>query len=387
VDDNSKIEEAEMSIDIKEVVTKKDIKEFIKVPFSIYKDDENYVPPLIMDEMDTFNKKKNPAFETAEARMFIAYKDGKPAGRIAGILSHIANEKYNTKNIRWGWFDSIEDFDVAHTLFKLVEDWGKELGMETLTGPHGFSDLDPEGMLIEGFDQLPTIAVYYNYPYYVDFAEKYGFQKDIDYVEFRSLAPKKGEIPPKLLRLGERIKERSKIRVIKFKSKRDAMKYGKAVFDVLDDAFEEIYGSVPLTQKQVQYYIKKYISLVDKDMLTLAVDENNHAVGFMIAMPSFSEAFQKAKGKLFPFGFIYVLKALRNYEVLDFYLAGVRKKYRGHGIDLLMVLEAAKAAGEKGVVYVESNPELESNKKIQAQWKYFNPTQHKRRRIFKKAIT
>jgi GNAT superfamily N-acetyltransferase len=339
-----------------------------------------------MDDLETFTPTKNPAYENAEARLFLAYKDGKVVGRIIGILSHAANDKYKTKNLRFGWFDTINDYEVARSLLEAVENWGKELGMETLTGPHGFSDLDPEGMLVEGFDQLPTISVYYNFPYYPEFVEKYGFEKEIDYLEFRSVNPQETGIPPKLLRLGERIKERSGIRVHKFKSKRELKKRTVDLFHLLNEAFEEIYGSVPLSEKQILYYVKKYFSFVDKDLIQLAVNENDEAVGFMIAMPSLSEGFQKANGRLLPFGWFHILKSLKNYEVLDFYLAGIKKSYRGQGIDLLMVLEVLQAALKKGVKYAESNPELETNKKIHAQWKYFNPTQHKRRRIYRKDV-
>jgi GNAT superfamily N-acetyltransferase len=318
--------------------------------------------------------------------LFLAYKDGKTVGRIAGIRSHAANDKYKTKNLRFGWFDTINDYEVARSLLLAVEKWGKELGMETMTGPHGFSDLDPEGMLVEGFDQLPTISVYYNFPYYPEFVEKYGFEKEIDYLEFRSVNPEETGIPPKLLRLGERIKQRSGVRVHKFKNKREVKKRSVELFYLLDEAFEEIYGSVPLSENQIKYYVKKYFSFVDKDLIQLAVDENDEAIGFMIAMPSLSKGFQKAKGRLLPFGWFHILKSLKNYEVLDFYLAGIKKSYRGQGIDLLMVLEVLQTALKKGVKYAESNPELETNKKIHAQWKYFNPTQHKRRRIYKKDV-
>jgi GNAT superfamily N-acetyltransferase len=375
-----------MSVEIRLVETKRELKTFIRVPFEIYKGDPYWVPPLMMDDLDTFSPRKNPAYEHAEARLFLAYKDGKAVGRIIGILSHAANDKYNTKNLRFGWFETINDYEVARALLLAVENWGKELGMETMTGPHGFSDLDPEGMLVEGFDQLPTISVYYNFPYYPEFVEKYGFEKEIDYLEFRSINPQETGIPPKLLRLGERIKERSGVKVHKFKSKRELKKRTVDLFHLLNDAFDEIYGSVPLTEKQIKYYVKKYFSFVDKDLIQLAVDEKDEAVGFMIAMPSLSKGFQKAKGRLLPFGWFHILKSLKNYEVLDLYLAGIKKSYRGQGIDLLMVLEVLQAALKKGVKYAESNPELETNKKIHAQWKYFNPTQHKRRRIYKKDI-
>lgn len=376
-----------MSIEIRTVETKKDLKTFVKVPFEIFKGNDCWVPQLNREEMEIFNRKKNPAYDSADSRLFLAYKDGKPVGRIAAILSYAANKKYDIKNLRFGWFDTIDDYEVARALFDAAEAWGKELGMETLTGPHGFTDLDPEGMLVEGFDQLATISVYYNHAYYVDMVEKYGFAKEIDYVEFKAFPPYEEGIPPKLLRLGDRIKERSGIKILKFKNRRHVMKNAGAIFYLLDEAYEELYGAVPLTEKQINYYIKKYISFADKNLLKLALDENGDSIGFLVAMPSLSRAFQKAKGRLLPFGWYHILKGLKNYEILDFYLAGIKKKYRGLGVDLLMVLEVVQAAMDHGIKFSESNPELESNKKIQAQWKYFNPTLHKRRRIFKKKIS
>ncbi len=375
-----------MDINIKIVKTKKDLKTFIKIPYIIFKDNPYWVPPLIKDELQTFDRKKNPAYESADTKLFVAYKDEKPVGRIAGILSYIANDKYNVKNLRFGWFDTIDDYEVASSLLKAVENWGKELGMESLTGPHGFTDFDPEGMLIEGFDEFPTIVTIYNHSYYPELTEKYGFEKDVDYVEFKTMVPHETGIPEKLLRLAERIKERSGLKVFKFKSKKEILNRSKEMFELLDEAFEEIYGSVPISKNQVKYYMKNYFSFVNPDMLKVVENENDEMVGFMITFPNLSKAFQKAKGKLFPIGWYHILKALKKHEVIDFYLAGIRKKYRGLGVDLLMVIEIIKTAMKKGFKYAESNPELEDNKKVQAQWKYYNPTQHKRRRIYKKKI-
>ncbi len=375
-----------MDINIKIVKTKKDLKTFIKIPYIIFKDNPYWVPPLIKDELQTFDRKKNPAYESADTKLFVAYKNEKPVGRIAGILSYIANDKYNVKNLRFGWFDTIDDYKVASSLLKAVENWGKELGMESLTGPHGFTDFDPEGMLIEGFDEFPTIVTIYNHSYYPELTEKYGFEKDVDYVEFKTMVPHETGIPEKLLRLAERIKERSGLKVFKFKSKKEILNRSKEMFELLDEAFEEIYGSVPISKNQVKYYMKNYFSFVNPDMLKVVENEKDEMVGFMITFPNLSKAFQKAKGKLFPIGWYHILKALKKHEVIDFYLAGIRKKYRGLGVDLLMVIEIIKTAMKKGFKYAESNPELEDNKKVQAQWKYYNPTQHKRRRIYKKKI-
>jgi hypothetical protein len=377
-----------MSITVKEVLNKKDQKTFAKVPFPLYKGNPFWVPQLIHDDMEIFNKEKNPAFENADSRQFLAYKDGRAVGRIAAIHSRIANHKYGTKNLRFGWFDAPDDPEVAAALFGAVEGWARELGMETVTGPHGFCDLDPQGMLVEGYDQEPTIAGYYNFPYYRELVENLGYAKDIDYVEFRCAVPDDmSAFPEKLLRLAERIQERGGFKLLHFDNKKEIMARVEEVFVVIDEAFEEIYGAVPLTHKQVRYFIKKYFGFVDKDLVQLVVNDKNELIAFMLAMPSLTQAFQKANGRLFPFGLFHILRALKKkHDVLDFYLAGILKKYRGQGIDLLMVVQMARGAVGKGFKFTESNQELETNTKIQAQWKYFNPVQHKRKRIFKKVL-
>jgi uncharacterized protein YjgD (DUF1641 family) len=376
-----------MIIEIKEVLDKKALKAFVKLPFALYKDDPMWIPQLVHDDMEIFDREKNPAFENADARLFMAYKDGKPVGRIAAIDNRAANQKYGTKNLRFGWFDAINDPEVAAALFQAAEGWAKELGHETLTGPHGFCDLDPQGMLVEGFDQLPTIAGYYNYPYYQKLVEDLGFAKEIDYVEFRCQVPKDmSAFPEKLVRLADRIQERGGLRLLKFAAKKDILNRAEELFHLLDEAFDEIYGTVPLTEKQIHYFIKKYFTFVDKDLIQAVVNEKDEMVGFMIAMPSLSRAFQKANGSLLPLGWLHILRALKKNDVLDFYLAGIKRTHRGLGVDLLMVVNMARRAVAKGFRFTESNQELESNNKIQAQWKYFDPVQHKRKRIFKKVL-
>jgi len=375
-----------MSVDIKTVESKKDLKEFVRLPYKLYKGNRFWIPLLIMDELEMFNPDKNPAYENADAKLFMAYQNGEPVGRVVGILSHVANEKYQTKNLRFGWFECIDDEEVATSLLRAVEQWGKDKGMKTMTGPHGFTDLDPEGLLIEGFDQMPTIASNFNHPFYQKFIEKYGFEKEIDYFEYRSVVPHETGMPEKLVRIADKIKERSTLRLLKFKNKKELMSRAEELFYLLDEAFEEIYGAVPLTEKQVKYYVKKYIPFVHKDLIQVVVNKDDEMVGFIITMPSLTKGFQKAKGKLLPFGWFHLLRALKTYEVIDFYLAGVKKKYRGLGVDLIMVMEVSKAIFRMGFKYSESNLELETNTKVQAQWKYFNPTRHKIRRIFRKDI-
>lgn len=372
-----------MSVDIKEVTSKSEIKKSVLFQFELYKDNPYFVPQLIRDEVETLSK-KNPATELSDMKVFLAYRDGKIVGRIVGIINHPANKKWGTKNIRFGWIEMINDFEVTSALFNAVEKMGKEAGMETITGPHGFCDLDMQGMLVEGFDKLATIASYYHHPYYSELTERYGFTKDVDYLEYFSTTP--AELPEQLLKVAEWIQRKGNYRLLKYNKVSEYKKRGKELFNLLEESFSELYGTVPLSNKQVDYYINKYISFIDKNLIKIVVTEKDEMIGFLITMPNLSKAYQKAKGKLLPLGIFHLLKGMKNREVLDFYFMGVKKEYRGKGIDVLMAAEIVKTAIELGFKHAESNQELEWNNRIQSQWKFFNPVLHKRRRIYKKNI-
>lgn len=376
-----------MSVRIVPVASRRDLKRFVKFPMELYRGNPYWIPQLTRDEMELLTPAKNPAFENAEAQPFLALRDGKIVGRIAAILSHAANRKWGTKNLRFSWFDTIDDLEVATALFAAVEAWGRERGMETLTGPHSFTDLDPEGMLIMGFEELGTIATTYNHPYYAGLVEACGFSKDVDYVEFQALPPEGAQLPEKIVKLAEWGKKRNNFRVLKYTSVRKAKAERAAqIFDLLDESFEELYGTVPLTRKQKEWFVEKYLSHVNLDYIEMVVNEKDEVIGFMIAMPSMSRAFQKAHGRLFPFGLFHILRALKRYDSLDFYLAGVKKEYRGKGVDLMMTVDIFRTAMAHGIRSAESNVELETNTRIQNEWKVVPVRQHKRRRIYKKAI-
>ena len=269
--------------------------------------------------MDTLTPGRNPAFEDAEAHLLLARRDGKIVGRVAAIISHAANRKYGTKNLRFGWFDTIDDFDVARALLDAAAAWGRDRGMITMTGPHGFTDLDPEGMLIEGFGELATIAVIYNHPYYPKFVERYGFVKEVDYIEFQALSPEGTVLPEKMVKLAEWGAKRNNWHLVKYANiKKLRADYGQRLFDMLDESFADLYGTVPLTQKQKEYYIGKYIPFANPSFIEIVANEKEEMVGFIIALPSLSRAFQKARGRLFPFGFFHIMRALRKYDTLDF---------------------------------------------------------------------
>lgn len=375
-----------MGWEIREVQNKRDLKCFVKFPLQLYRNHPYYVPPLITDEISIFSPIKNPAYENCETKLFLAYHNNSCVGRIAGIISHIANKKYQEKNLRFGWFDSINEEKSAELLFSALESWGKERGMTTCTGPQGFTDLDPTGMLIEGFDELSTMATLYNYPYYQNLIEKCGYTKLIDALEFQTKVPDEKDIPESLIKSAEWVKKRYNYRILEFKNKREALQRGIELINLIDESYADLYGTVPLTEKQKNYYLKKYLPYIQTDFIKVVADEEDNLIGFLITMPSLSQALQKAQGRLFPFGFWYLLKALKTYQVLDFYLAGVKKEYRNKGVDILMVSEITKTAAKFGFSYSESNPELETNKKIQNEWKLFKPRQHKRRRIYFKNI-
>ena len=375
-----------MEWEIREVQNKRDLKTFVTFPLHLYRNHPFYVPSLIVDEIETFSPSKNPAYQNCETKLFLVYRHHSCVGRIAGIISHIANEKYKEKNLRFGWFDTINDQKSAELLFSALESWGKERGMKTCTGPQGFTDLDPAGMLIEGFEELGTMATRYNYPYYPDLVEKCGYEKLIDSLEFQTMVPYEKGIPESLVKAAEWVKERYKFHILEFKNKKEALKRGMELINLIDESYTELYGTVPLTENQKNYYIKKYLPYIQIDFIKAVANEKGEMIGFLITMPSLSLALQKAKGRLFPFGFWYLLKALKTYQILDFYLAGVKKEYRNKGVDILMVYEITKTAMKFGFSYGESNPELETNKKIQNEWKLFSPRQHKRRRIYRKEI-
>ena len=376
-----------MDIQVIEAETKKHRKAFVRFPMDLYRECPYYVPPLIQDELDTFDPVKNPAYDTAESKLFLAYKDGKLAGRVAAILSHIANETFGTKNMRFGWFDCIEDYAVAEALFDAVVAWARETGLETIVGPQGFCNFDRNGMLTEGFDKLSTFAVYYNYPYYNDFVMRYGFAPKSEYVEYRSETPADGVLPERLTRVAEKVRERGHFRLLALRNRKQVMELAPQIFALMAEAYEELPDVVPFSERQKTYYTKRYLSFVNPDLITVAVDRHGEVAGFILALPDLSVAFRRAKGRLFPFGIFHLLRAMRKNDTLDFALAGVRKKHRGRGVDVLMAVALFNKVLSLGFKYAESNPEWDRNPRIQAEWKPFSPVLHKRRRTYKLVLS
>ena len=375
-----------MSIEIKEVRTDKELRQFVKFNIDLYRNNPYHVPGLIDEELMTLSREKNPAFETGEAIYFLAFKDQKIVGRIAGIIVHRSNEIWGQKHARFGFVDFIDDNEVVDALFDAVIKWAKAKGMTALQGPLGFTDMDHEGMLIYGFDRLGTMATIYNHPYYPQQMERLGFIKDQDWKEFRIHIPK--EIPEKFRRIGEIVKKKYGLKILKFKKRKEIWPYARRIFETLNEAYKPLYGVIPLTDNQIDYYVKMYIPMLRLDLITVVIRESDDTVvGFGITLPSLSQALKKAKGSMFPTGFIYLLKALyAKPKVIDLYLIGVLPEYRNKGVNALVFNDLIPVMNSLGSEYAESNPELETNNAVQSQWDYFQIEHHKTRRAFIKEI-
>ena len=374
-------------VEIKKIATDKSaLKKFVKFGIDLYEGNEYFVPPLVIDEISTLDPTKNPAFDFCEAEYFMAYKDGKPAGRIAAIINKQVNESSGMKAARFGFVDFIDDEEVSEGLLKAVENWARGKGMEKVIGPLSFTDLDKEGCLIEGFEELSTMATIYNYPYYQRHIERLGYEKESDWVEF--LIPVPDAIPEKHLRIAEIVKKKFNLRVLKYSSRAKLKKdYGRRLFELINDSYKDLYQFSRLTDRQIEKYIDEYLNLLDLNLVTLIVDESDGLVGVGISMPSMSRALQKSHGKFLPFGWVHLLKGLKGKnDRVDLLLVGVKPQYQSKGVNALLFTDLIPQYIKKGYKYAESNPEMETNSKVQNQWEAFNPRQHRRRRSFVKHL-
>ncbi|MGI6161908.1 MAG: hypothetical protein ACOYJD_07745 [Christensenellales bacterium] len=371
-------------VEIREVRTMAQLKEFIKFPLKLYKDCEYYVPSLISDDLDTLRKDKNPAFEHCDAIYFMAYKGGKAVGRIGGIINRLENDIWEKKSCRFTHVDFIDDEDVSSALFSAVEKWGREHGLNEIHGPLGFTDFDREGLLVEGFDRMATLATIYNYPYYPKHLERLGYIKSVDWIEY--LLNLKKEPQTNLDRLAGMVLKRGKFSVRKINSRKELLPYIYEVFNLLNECYQPLYGFVPLNEGQIEKYVAMYINIVNLDYITLIDDREGKLCAFGVAMPSMSKAVQKAKGRLLPTGIFKILKAMKNHDMVDLYLIAVRPDVQKMGVNAIIMNEILKGCLKNGVTRAESNPELETNSDVLNQWKYFETEQHKRRRCYKKDI-
>lgn len=376
-----------MSVTIKTVTNRRDLKIFVRFANKLYKGNKYYVPSMPMDDMNTLNPKSNAAFEFSEAELYLAYQEGKVVGRVAAIINHKANASWKVEQVRFGWFDFIDDIEVSSALLEAVISFGKSRGMKQIVGPLGFTDFDPEGMLVEGFDRLSTMALIYNHPYYPEHMKKLGYYKETGWLEYRITLPE--VFPERYLRIAENIKERYNLKVRKLtKSQIRKENYGQKLFELINQTYCVLYGYSLLSPKQIDQYVDLYLSLVDMRMLVFVENQDGELVGAGITIPSLSEALQKCNGELFPFGWWHLLKAMfwKKPDTLDLLLIGVRPDYQNCGVNSLIAVDLFNNFRELGFKYAETNANLETNAKIQAMWNPFEKEQHKKRWVFGKEI-
>lgn len=366
--------------------TRKELRKFVKFESDLYGDHPYFVPSLESDDMNTLDPKINPAFDFNRHAYFMAYRDGKPVGRIAAFVNEALNKKQGRRDARFGWFAFIDDREVSAALLKAAEDWAKEQGMTRLIGPLGLTDLDREGMLVEGFDELSTMATNYNYPYFPEHMAPLGYEKESDWVEFLLKVPE--SVPERFDRIADIVKQRLGLRVLKFKSrKRIKREYGHAIFHLINNAYKDLYEYCELTERQIDYYIQIYLGLLNLDLVTLIVDKDDRLVGVGISLPSMSRALQKSKGRYLPLGWYHLLKGLKGKnDRVDLLLVAVHPDYQNKGVNSLLFQDLVPQYIRHGYVYAESNPEMETNNKVQSQWELFEPRQHRRRRSYAKNL-
>ena len=371
-------------ITIKEAITKKEMTEFVKFPFSLYKDNKYWVPPIIADELESFDKTKNPVFENAEAYFYLAYKNNEIVGRISAIINWGEVNDQQKKKVRFGWFDVIDDIEVTKALLEKVYELGRKNNLEHVEGPMGFSNLDKVGVLTEGFDQMGTMITWYNHSYFSVHLERLGFVKEKEFIE--SVFPFSNVKPEFFLKAQALIKKRYELTSLNFTKTKDIMPYVDKMFDLFNSSYASLSSFVAISDIQKEYFKKKYISFINPEYIKFVMDKNNDIVAFSIVMPSFSEALQKAKGKLFPFGFYHLLKARKHSKDVVFYLIGVHPEYQNKGVTAIIFDEYFKTFSEKGIVNCIRTPELEENHAIHNLWKNFDPKIHCRRKTFIKDL-
>ncbi len=376
-----------MSVTIKPIApVKKSLKQYVRFGIDLYKGNKYFVPPLVLDEINTLLPEKNPAFDFCQAQSYMAYRDGKPVGRITGIINRRANEKFAEKTLRFGFVDFIDDDEVVDALFRAIQLWGHNHGMTKIAGPMGFTDMDREGMLVDGFEELGTQATIYNYPYYARHMERLGFAKEADWIEYRMKVPE--QIPERYARIADIVSRKFGLRPLQMTSRKAiAQRYGQAIFELINRSYGELYGFVSLTQKLIDHYINMYLGLLRLEDVCLIVDAEDTLVGVGISMPSLSKALQRSGGRLFPTGWYHLLRAIRGHaDTVDLMLIAIDPEYQGKGVNALLFNTLIPQYIANGYQYAESNVELETNSNVQKQWEYFERRQHRRRRSWSKPL-
>ena len=371
-------------ITIKEAITKSELTDFVKFPFTLYKDNKYWVPPIISDEIESFDKTKNPAFENAEAYFYLAYKGNEIVGRIAAIINWSEVNDQQKKKVRFGWFDVIDDIEVTKALLEKVNELGRKNNLEHVEGPMGFSNLDKVGVLTEGFEEIGTMITWYNHPYFADHFEQLGFVKEKEYIE--SKFPFSNVKTEFFEKANELVKRRYQLTPLNFKTTKEVMPHVDKMFDLFNESYASLSSFVAISDVQKEYFKKKYISFINPEFIKFVEDKDHNIVAFSIVMPSFSEALQKSKGKLFPFGFLHLLKARKQSKDMIFYLIGVHPEYQNKAVTAIIFNEYYHTFREKGVVNCFRTPELADNVAIHNLWKHFNPVVHKRRCTYRKDL-
>ena len=373
-----------VQIQIKEVRTRRELRQFVLFQYSLYRGNKYWVPPLLNDEIKSLKADTNPAFEFCDAAFWLAIRNGMIVGRIAGIINKKYNEKWKTKAARFGWFDCVDDTEVSSALLGVVELWAKNIGMEFIHGPLGFTDMDGEGTLIEGFEEISTFGSIYNYPYYPAHIERAGYTKDTDWVEYQ--VTMHGAIPESIERIAGIALSRNRLSVLQVKKAKELLPYAEEIFHVLNSAYKNLYGFVELSDNQIRLYVKQYFGFILPEYVPVVLDSENRVAAFGIAMPSLSGAMQKCRGRLFPFGFLHLIWTLKHHNCMDLYLTAVRPDLQNKGVNAILIHEMNKVFIKNKIERVETNRELEENAKVQAQWKFYNHRLHKRRRCYRKNL-
>jgi hypothetical protein len=376
-----------MGVEIREVRSRTELKDWVTFPNRLYRGDPRYVPQLIREETDFFTRSKNPSFKVAQVRLLAARRDGRTVGRVCGIVHELETGKLGYRRGRFGWFECAEDPEAAAALLGELEGWFREAGCKEMTGPHGFTDLDPEGMLVDGFDAQPTIAGSYNKSYYPALVEALGFRKEVDYIETRFEVPR--EIPSVFRMMEKKVipaAHAEGFRVVDGLSKRSVLHYADQVWEVLEASFAHLYGVTPLTDEQKAFYQKKYFGFIDPRFLQLVVDGSDRLQGFFLGLPSLSRAFQRAGGRLLPLGFYHILRAFKRFDSIDFYFAGVHPQANPKKILPLMIMGMWKAVKERNVRFIETNRELETNTAIVSIWSRYGVLNRRRSRVYRKPL-
>ena len=373
-----------MDIEIKEIHTRKELKQFVDFPHHFYAGNDYWVPTMRKSELDTLDRDVNPAFAYCDTRYWLAMREGEVVGRIAGIINRRHHEVWGQPYMRFGWLDMVNDPQVTLSLLEKVEGWAGDENLAAVHGPLGFTNLDHNGVLVEGFEELATMAAGYNYPYYMDHMQAAAYAKDVDYVEFQM--PMIEALPDRIVKLAAIVQKRYDLHFLEVSNKKELIPYARELFSLLGAEYKHLYGVVPLTDAQVEDYIKQYFGFISPKFVPVILDKNEKMVAFGVVLPSLSRAMQKAKGRLFPFGFLHILQALRVNDRMDLLLIAISKAYQGKGVNAMLMDRMFRVFLEMGIQYVEANPELESNIAVQAQWKHFERRQHRRRRIYIKHL-